>query len=159
MSNNVRLEVRPAPFPNGVCPTTLSEWSDWIQTWDFAIPGDFSNSENSGVVFIQEGQLPGPDDRNKIIIVTDTEGDPKYLGKWVEGDDGNNGCCGPGEICCLHCGPVGELKIISRSQQELGDEQIPTGWALASELEDNTQFFSEADGAAPGYYTIRYQGC
>ena len=101
------------------------------------------------------------------MSATDEEGDPKYLAKWVGSGGDEDGCCGPGELCCLHCGPVGELKTILRSAATLGEESVPTGWTVATELEENDRFFAEATAAdsetgtaaSAGYFTVKYVGC
>ena len=163
MSNNSQqLSVRRTAFPNGKCPTSFEELAEWITSWSFSI-GDVSSllSSSANFAVVQDGNIPAPEDRSKIIIVVDENGDPIRLGKYTDSE--GDGCCGPGSICCISCHNVGELKTVYRQALTLEEEPIPAGWQLTQgegitpDLQSNTNFW--ATGTDPDYYTIMYTGC
>jgi len=162
----MKLNVNPSPYPNGSCPTSLKDIEDWIKTWDFSLPDGAIDGGRFAI--IEDGQLPNPEDRGKVLIVTDENGDPKFLGKFIDAE--GDGCCGPGNVCCLSCHKVGELKTILSTALTIEEETIPVGWTLTNgvltdtDLTENPAFWEQNpdegdENFSPSYYTIQYTGC
>lgn len=121
------------------------------------------------LVIIGAGSNPKAEDRGKVIFTRDDSGELAGPFRWeATGGDGDD-CCNTGQLCCIQCDNVGELRTFVRTADTMAEEKekgrFLCGWKLADgadnsvggDLTANAGFFT---GASPDWdvYTVVFEG-